>query len=307
MLEHKKGMNPNSGEEMEQRNMNSGKKSKVQKRKGGNLWVRGTCLACLMGMSLQLSFNVQGSTIEFFDTYAEVGAGIYTDKWAATFAQKALSQGLIHSSYPRDLREHITREQFATLMVATYERFTGRAAEYSSSVIFTDTDNIMVKKAYRMGFVTGRTTEEFDPEGLITREEAAVMICKVLQTVNSSAFSQHMSVYELLQSPRVPDALKHYMIQFMYYIELAPEFDEELPWYGPEYAYAFLPAIYRLMVENNKYIYQDHSTIADWATESVYLNYNFEIMKGDDDGNFNPQDFIDIQSSLVLAVQILGE
>lgn len=259
---------------------------------------------CLCTMPLA---SVFASNITFYDNYAEVGTGLYTDKWAATFAEKALAQGLIPASFPRDLREDINREEFATLLVMVYENYTSQVAPSSNTPIFTDTDNVYVTKAYKLGFITGRSSTEFDPTGLITREEAAVMVAKLLQTVNLSAFSYQLTMAELLESDRVPNALKSYMIQFLYYfMYYAPDGESDLPWYGIEYAHLYLPAIYRLMIDNNKYIYNDHNSISTWADESVYLCYTFDVMKGDDDGNFNPSHTIDVQSSLVLALQILG-
>lgn len=258
-----------------------------------------------LSLSVSLSAPVFASSVLYYDGYAQLATGHQMSRWAASFAQQAQARGLIHEDFPLDFRESITREHFATLLVLVYERHTEKTAPVAS-IPFTDTENVYIRKAYGLGIVSGYDDGTFDPNGLVTREEAAIMVRSTMELFTDLLLTPDVSIEYLLNSPIVPEALKAYMIQMLYYMEQSPDADNVLPEEYYAHPSLFLEAIYRLMLNNNTYKYKDDSTISSWAKEAIYFNYAMTLMTGDEEGNFRPQDNIDIQSSFVLALKLLG-
>lgn len=244
--------------------------------------------------------------ITYYDDYAMLNTGHILDTWAATYGREGLDHGLIADSFPLDLREDMNREEFATLLVLVYESFTGLWAPTSHQTSFTDTDSEYVKRAYALGLVSGYSETIFGANDPVTREEAAVMVGKLSEKLNYFAFSKPVTLHEIFYSKRIPSALKVQMLQFLYYFENDSGMEEMLPDYTYETAYLYIPVIYQNLRVTNDHRYGDHGEISSWAEESVYLAYDLELMRGDNNNCFNPKSSIDIQSSLVFALNIIG-
>ena len=105
--------------------------------------------------------------------------------WAQAEVKAAIIAELVPSDLQRNYTEAITRVDFCRLMVTLVERATGmRADEYRvskglpESAGFDDTNSAEVREANALGIVNGRKTGVFDPNGLITRREAAAMLAR---------------------------------------------------------------------------------------------------------------------------------
>lgn len=244
--------------------------------------------------------------ITYYDDYAKLNSGHIMDTWAATYGREGLEHGLIADSFPLDLREDMTREQFATLLVLVYETFSGLWAPTSHQVAFTDTDSEYVKRAYGLGLVSGYSDTIFGANDPVTREAATVMVGKLSEKLNYFAFSMPVTLHEIYYSKRIPSALKVQLLQFLYYFEHDSGMEEMLPDYTYESAYLYIPVIYENLRVTNEHRYADHGDISSWAMDSVYLAYDLELMRGDDSNHFNPKSSIDIQSSLVFALNMIG-
>ena len=121
-----------------------------------------------------------------------------SSEWAVESIRMAYSLGLIpHSLFasPRNYTINITRAEFSVLAVALYEHFrepiTGR-------VTFTDTTDPNVEKAAYLGIVTGVGNNLFAPDAPLTREQAAVMLSRLMGLLG-------MGVYEAVP-PNFSDA-----------------------------------------------------------------------------------------------------
>ncbi|MCL1862889.1 MAG: S-layer homology domain-containing protein [Defluviitaleaceae bacterium] len=97
--------------------------------------------------------------------------------WAYESVERAGELGLLPDTFRSGFRRSTTRAEFATIAIALYEHFrepiTGR-------ISFTDTTNTNVEKAAYLGIVTGVGNNRFDPNSPITREQAAVMLDRLV-------------------------------------------------------------------------------------------------------------------------------
>ncbi len=133
-------------------------------------------------LSLFLAFMM---TVMTFSAFA---AGTYTaSDWAKAELTKAEEAGLIPESLLNaDLTKPITRAEFAAVSVLLFEKISLRKAEKAGTNPFTDTSDEYVLKAYELGVTTGTSDTTFDPDALLTREQAAAMLTRVYKklTVN---------------------------------------------------------------------------------------------------------------------------
>lgn len=271
-------------------------------------WFKKSISSAVLAVALACCCFSNSTVFATEEQVAQLASGHISDYWAESFVKKAQQNLILHEDFPLDLRENMTREDFATLLILIYEKFFNVVVLVPHHVPFTDTEHINVKKAYSLGLVSGRSVDIFDPEGFITREEAAVMVEGLMEKMyqHTMTVGVQSSVHDLLNSPMVPDALKVYMVQVLYYIEMAPDSPEYAEFLQPENAAYFFPILYTMMINSNTHTYKDQGDISFWASDAVNFNYIFELMLGDDRGNFNPQQFIDVQSCLVLGLQMRG-
>lgn len=101
-------------------------------------------------------------------------------EWAEPELQEALTNHLVYEEIMSNYKQNITREEFCTLSVLLYEKFTRNDAKIDLDP-FVDTDNPYVLKAYNLGIVNGISDTEFAPSKSITRQELCVMIYRTLK------------------------------------------------------------------------------------------------------------------------------
>lgn len=106
--------------------------------------------------------------------------------WAVPELDKAAGYGLITDRVMDDVSEDVTREEFAEIVVRMYELFTGKEAE-AGDVSFTDTANKEILKAANTGMVLGVGDGKFAPGNLVTREQMAVILLRILKVMNPAA------------------------------------------------------------------------------------------------------------------------
>ena len=99
--------------------------------------------------------------------------------WAAEEVGEAIAAGIVPGSVTEDYQESITREEFCETALLTYEAISGTEAE-TGSVSFSDTDNPEILKAANLGIVQGYGNGIFAPDDLITREQIAVMLVRMI-------------------------------------------------------------------------------------------------------------------------------
>ena len=90
------------------------------------------------------------------------------DEWALNLVNQAIAGGLMPDHLKgQDLREPITRLQFAALTVRLYETASGQSIEAPGENPFTDTSDPEALKAYSMGFTAGTSDSTFGPGELL--------------------------------------------------------------------------------------------------------------------------------------------
>ena len=99
--------------------------------------------------------------------------------WAKDRVALAVEAGLAPEGLGSDYRVDITRAQFAAVSVKLYEAMSGGKAPAVSENPFTDTEDPVILQAADLGFVSGVGGGKFDPDALVNREQAAVMLSSV--------------------------------------------------------------------------------------------------------------------------------
>ena len=107
-------------------------------------------------------------------------------EWASESITRAHSLGLIPTSlfaFPTftDYTLPTTRAEFAALAVALYEVTTSR--EITGRMEFNDTSDINVQKMGYLGVLTGVGGGNFAPDDILTREQAAVILVRLINTI----------------------------------------------------------------------------------------------------------------------------
>ena len=109
--------------------------------------------------------------------------------WAVPELNKAEGYGLIPEVLDRaDVSEPINRAEFAAVSVRLYEALSGSEAQTGEDP-FTDTDDEEVLKAYALGITGGVTADTFEPDTLLSREQAATMLARVYKVYTGKDIS----------------------------------------------------------------------------------------------------------------------
>lgn len=110
-----------------------------------------------------------------------LSASAYTgaSDWAAAELKKAEEYSLIPPSLENaDVSKPITRSEFASLSVKLYEALGKTELKAAEVNPFSDTSDEQVLKAYAAGITTGTSDTTFEPDALLSREQAATMLAR---------------------------------------------------------------------------------------------------------------------------------
>lgn len=110
-----------------------------------------------------------------------LSASAYTgaSDWAAAELKKAEEYSLIPPSLENaDVSKPITRSEFASLSVKLYEALGKTELKAAEVNPFSDTADAEVLKAYAAGITTGTSDTTFEPDALLSREQAATMLAR---------------------------------------------------------------------------------------------------------------------------------
>lgn len=105
-----------------------------------------------------------------------------TSGWAQDEIDRAEELGLIPEVLENtDLTLPVSRLEFAAISVKVYESLNGTKALPSTINPFVDCSDLEVLKAYNVGITKGVSPIRFDPDSLLTREQAATMLTRVFK------------------------------------------------------------------------------------------------------------------------------
>ncbi|MCD1258526.1 S-layer homology domain-containing protein [Paenibacillus athensensis] len=103
--------------------------------------------------------------------------------WALDEVRYAKQEGLLPRALQADYQSNITRGEFIKLLVPLLEEATGKKLDalirekgLTSAAPFTDTEDIDVQRIAACGIISGTGGGRFEPDGLLTREQAAVIL-----------------------------------------------------------------------------------------------------------------------------------
>ena len=146
-------------------------------------------LALLLTVSLTLTLALSGQAAEEEKT-------IQASRWAVHELERAWEAGVFPEEidpYRDDCTREMIRAEFAAITVRLYELMGGKLHLSSSFQQlhphpFTDIDNYDydIREAYGLGFINGMDVDRFDPNGTLTREQAAAMLGRVYEKVCGS-------------------------------------------------------------------------------------------------------------------------
>ena len=129
---------------------------------------------------------------------AIIGAPVPPSRWAAEPISSAISSGLVPRALRARYTQAITRAEFCALATQFYETVTDSAISGRKS--FDDTGDVNVEKMAAIGVVQGIGYGLFDPDGRLTREQAAVVLSRLAAalgnplTVRPPMFADNSSI-----------------------------------------------------------------------------------------------------------------
>jgi len=106
--------------------------------------------------------------------------------WAKDDISYAQRIGLSNPVEKANFSSMVTRQQFAAIALKLYEALTNEQVQAVGNNPFTDTSNVDVLKAYQVGIVNGTSKATFSPDALITREQLATMLKRVVDEARAT-------------------------------------------------------------------------------------------------------------------------
>ena len=98
----------------------------------------------------------------------------FPSAWAEAAVYEAIEKDILPASLQNNYTKPCTRAEFCALAVALIEQATGK--EITERATFKDTDDINVRKIGGMEIVYGVGDDNFNPDGNISRQEAAIIL-----------------------------------------------------------------------------------------------------------------------------------
>jgi hypothetical protein len=112
--------------------------------------------------------------------------GAEPSDWAADYVSEAIDRRFVPTALRAQYQSAITRQEFCALAIKALRASVSQYPELgdimgaaSGDNPFTDVDDAAVTLAYNLGIVNGVGEGRFNPDGAITRQEAATMLANL--------------------------------------------------------------------------------------------------------------------------------
>lgn len=192
-------------------------------------------------------------------------------------------------------RATLTRAQFCDLIISGLNKITSEwynmtldealtACGVTVRNPFTDTTSKAVAQAYSLGIINGVSPTQFNPSGLLTREQGATMLARAVTTFfDGPLYQDEPGVWG---DPNQESWLNQTTME---------ELNQWLTDIGEEVS-----------------IYNDMGSVASWAKVSVqyirYINdpFNGPIMGGTGSNTFSPQDTLTCEQGIIAVGRMVG-
>lgn len=135
--------------------------------------------------------------------------------WLAGTVEIALKHDLIPEALQSKYGQTLTRGEFSTLVARLYEKITGE--EIKERTTFTDTESTDIEKVAGLGILSGVGNNKFNPNATITREQAAVVIQRLLDKLNYKFHMNREYAWELEEFyiKDYPDTVSSWAVEAM--------------------------------------------------------------------------------------------
>ena len=134
-------------------------------------------------LALMLALNICNAVFAA-DGTADLSHMSETDNrisdWATDYVSKAIEKHIIESERNYSYTQPITREEFCELVFNLICAVNRGFYTDDREVKFTDTDNHKVYALNRADIIYGKSETEFAPDDLLTREEAATILVRMI-------------------------------------------------------------------------------------------------------------------------------
>lgn len=127
-------------------------------------------------------FIAQWNELPFVSTSVNESQDEVYSLWAEPFVDQAKVYNLITPSLGKQYNVDIYRLQIAEILVQLVENYTGELLPVSD-VVFQDTTDIAVQKAYGAGIISGLGNGLFGASDTATREQIALMMAKTIDVL----------------------------------------------------------------------------------------------------------------------------
>lgn len=123
-------------------------------------------------------------------------ASVPCSDWAKSDIEKAKALNIISDGVSYNFPAPITREEFCELIYNYCANVIGRLEPSQTASSFTDTDNAHIKILNEAGIINGKTQTEFAPNDLLTREEAAVILNRMVNKTISVPVTEMYFIFD---------------------------------------------------------------------------------------------------------------
>ena len=111
--------------------------------------------------------------------------------WAETYIEKAKKTGLINIGGNYNFPGNINRNDFCEL-IYNYVELLNNEEKNAAENPFKDTENPHIDYLHLMGIIDGKSETEFAPNDLLTREEAASIIIRLIRKLHPNTVATEM-------------------------------------------------------------------------------------------------------------------
>lgn len=136
---------------------------------------------------ISLSLNSEG---KYTPSWYSVNIRAGMSSWAVEELTSLYEAGIVPPSLWDRYNQNITRAEFARLIVSVYEHVRKTTATPSTRAQFQDIKNHPLEedilKAYQLGLLQGRSETVFAPDNNITRQEAAKLLCTLVNKLRGT-------------------------------------------------------------------------------------------------------------------------
>lgn len=142
---------------------------------------KGVDVGTLSLKNCTITGNGAGENKGSYDSSGNRIVVIGASAWASENVASAMAANLVPMGLQSNYTQATTRAEFCALAVALYETVTGQ--EITQRKTFADTSDVNVEKMGALDVVSGVGTDQFNPNGSVTREQAATMLARLAQAV----------------------------------------------------------------------------------------------------------------------------